>query len=356
LTIFTDKHFILQQDSFKHHALQFRQLLQEMDLQKVTDDPYAQSYLQQLILHSAYYLQIYGCMFEQAIEKNNKKLQELVVVDVGSGNGLLGIFASYCGFGKVYLNEPDPAFLKASKYLAGILQIDIQDFISTDAMELHQYSFAHQPDLVFGADVIEHIYNLDLFFNSLKVINPSMVSVFTTASNPRNLVKTGIIRRLQQKDEWYGNDGNDRTGSPSHSSYFEIRKQLILETFDGLSDHQLNLLAKQTRGLRRDDIIEAVEQWKLSGAVPPGIDHPTNTCHPVTGSWTERLMNEDEYKKIINANGFDTTIIPGFYNTHKKGLKLFPAILLNKAMTIFGLRLAPFMFLVCHSAVQEKNS
>lgn len=331
--------------AFHFQWASFRQQLCSIDTKAVTQDAYALYYLRHLINHSEYYLSIYARMFELAMERSEKPWKDCVILDIGAGNGLLGIFAGYCGCKKVYLNEPDPAFMNASKQLAALLGVEIHEFITADAAQLAKYPFIIQPDVIFGADVIEHIYDLETFVNTMSLINPFLVAVFTTAANSSNYFKTRSIERLQQRDEWQGTPPDDKTGAPSHMSYMDIRKQIIKKQFSNINDRDLHILAIATRGLIQKDIVEFVEKWLQTGKLPENKMHPTNTCHPITGSWTERLLSKHEYQKIFEANTFSLEILPGFYNTHKKGLKLIPAILLNAGIDIFGRRLAPFIFL-----------
>ncbi|MEI2747673.1 MAG: hypothetical protein V9E88_02790 [Ferruginibacter sp.] len=85
-------------------------------------------------------------------------------MDYGAGNGLLGIFARYCGFGRVALNDIDLPFLEAARKLSQALHIDMDAFIEGDISQVKDHPYAKQLNAIAGTDVIEHIYNLDDFF------------------------------------------------------------------------------------------------------------------------------------------------------------------------------------------------
>jgi hypothetical protein len=70
-----------------------------------------------------------------------------------------------------------------------------------------------------------------------------------------------------------------------------------------------------------------------------------NTCHPETGSWTERILSINDYKSTFQSCGFVLTVNSGFYNEHKKGLKKIMFQGINLLVTIFGMRFAPFIIL-----------
>jgi hypothetical protein len=97
--------------------------------------------------------------------------------------------------------------------------------------------------------------------------------------------------------------------------------------------------------LQKKDILAAIEIYHKSGMLPIEPLDKFNTCHPETGSWTERILSLKEYKTIYQSNGFALTVNSGFYNEHKKGLKktMFQGI--NLMVSIFGMRFAPFIIL-----------
>lgn len=307
-----------------------------------------------MISNSEYYLSIYAQLFALAAKRSDKPFTDSAILDIGAGNGLLGIFAAFCGCKNIYLNEPDPVFMKASKQLAAVLGVEVQDFITADATQLNAYPFVQKPDVIFGADVIEHIYDLEAFVKTMSLINPFMVAVFTTAANTSNVFKTRSIIRLQQRDEFLGSPNDDITGAPSHQTYLTIRKQIINQQFPDINDRDLKMLASATRGLVKQDILGFVDKWLQTGQLPERNMHPTNTCHPITGSWTERLLTTNEYRMIFEKNTFHLEVLPGFYNIHNKGLKFIFAKLLNGVIPIFGKQLAPFIFLSAMPHSKEK--
>ena len=78
------------------------------------------------------------------------------------------------------------------------------------------------------------------------------------------------------------------------------------------------------------------------------ISHPTNTCDPITGSWTERLLSFEEYKELYNINGFDIEIKPGLYNNHQKIIKSFLISIINfsiRTLPLWGFYISPLIIL-----------
>ena len=111
----------------------------------------------------------------------------------------------------------------------------------------------------------------------------------------------------------------------------------------------MNKLAKATRGLIKVDIEKAVEDYIKTKNLPTPPHHPKNTCDPITGSWTERLLTEKEYESIYNQAGFELKTYNGFYNQWQPGAKGFALKLANKTIALLGKQgniITPFITLV----------
>ncbi len=332
--------------NFQHQARLFSVLLEGIDLKVFQAAPYCKKYLGHLLGHRNYYLDMYVAVLEKLLMQCHKPVAEICVIDTGAGNGVLSLFASYCGFKSVLLNEIDPHFVEAARQLSHQLQIPINAYFTGDLIDCQDPIRQWQPDAIIGTDMIEHIYDPCLFFNAIRNINPKMASVFTTGSNPANPFKVFRLKQLQKKDEWEGGQPADILlfGHESHPAYFIWRKKLIREYADSLSEADTKMLALGTRGRKWTDIQPVVDTYLQNGKEPVA-DHSNNTCHPITGSWTERLLPFSFYRDIYSRNGFELKIDPGFYNVHKKGLKSMFRKALNRSARIFGIRIAPFIFL-----------
>jgi len=324
----------------------FIQLLSEIEIDTISFEPYCKKYLSYLISHKEYFLDIYSDLFEKLIAHTSVEKEKIIVVDYGAGNGLLGIFGKYCGFKKIYINDTDQKFIAAAKELSFQLKIPIDGFIHGDAKSLTSYFQTEKPDVIIGTDVIEHIYDLQEFFYILKILNPDIISFFTTASNPYNFFKVRQLKKLHVKDELYGGTPDDTLlfGESAHGAYLKMREDIIRNNFQ-LPEAQIKSLAVVTRGLVEEDIITAVLKNLETGIMPEPANHPTNTCHPLTGSWTERILTINEYTYIYNAAGFHLNLFEGFYDIHKQLGKKMINKFLNAGVKIFGKTLAPYIIL-----------
>ncbi len=332
---------------FQQEIKSFSILLSQNELSLHHSNNYCDRYLQHLIANRNYYLDIYAHVFEKVLTNSNSPKENLTIIDYGAGNGLLGIFAKYCGFGKVIINELDHVFLMSSLNLSEKLNIIIDKFIEGDISIVKKETTDLKIDAIIATDVIEHIYNLNDFFTTLQSINPEIISVFTTGSNPENYFKVKKLQRLQLKDEFEGGKPDDFAlfGFQSHKAYLEIRKDIIRGVLKNEADNVINQMASKTRGLQKKDILSAIEVYLKTGMLPNEPIDTFNTCNPETGSWTERIINLDEYKNIYQTFNFNLIVNSGFYNVHKKGLKRLSFQLLNMLVSIFGMRFAPFIIL-----------
>ncbi len=337
---------MVSNQSFFTHIHGFEKKLSQIDASQLSCSPYAKRYLQHLLQHSSYYLSIYAHVLDQALENTNVSPNHLVLLDYGAGNGLLGIFAKYAGFGKVYLCDTDPAFVTAANELAQTLQEDISGYITGELAHVVEQYPTMVFDVVVGTDVIEHIYDLEVFFAGLQKMNPGLLSVFTTASNPDNPIKTAALIKLQIKDETEGGDPADfaLAGAEKHEAFLQMRKAIIRTTFPALDENSMLKLADTTRGLYHPAIIAAVKNYIDDGQLPV-LPDGSNTCHPLTGSWTERILPISSYEKIYALAGFKLRISNGFYNADAVGTKKYLNRALNLCVKLLGRKMAPFITL-----------
>jgi 2-polyprenyl-3-methyl-5-hydroxy-6-metoxy-1,4-benzoquinol methylase len=323
----------------------FVKQLNQLNIAGLTMAPYCKTYLQHLVQHGRYYTEIYARLLSLLLNNNHLTPNKTILVDYGAGNGLLGIFAKYCGFYKVYSNDIDADCTQAAQTLANALQVPIDDYITGDTESLLNYfSCKSAPNAIAGTDVIEHIYNLPAFLTQLKKLNPQVTVVFSTGANAHNWWKKRALIQQQIQDEHEGTIAADNSlaAATNIPAFLQLRTQIINTTAPALAAAEVSLLACATRGLVQHDIENAVRQYQATGQLPAPPAHPTNTCHPITGSWSERLLTISQYQQIFKEAGFSMNCYPGFYNSFEKNSKSVAL----KWMNLFaGKKLAPFIII-----------
>jgi hypothetical protein len=332
--------------------LSFEKKLDSIDPAAISDHAYCKSYFLHLLQYKRFYLEIYTEVLELLLKHSKLPKEELVVLDYGAGNGLLGLFAKHCGFGRVFINDINEKFVKAAEQTAHLSGISINGFIGGDMQDVSTALKSTPPHAIISTDVIEHIYDLDIFFQQLQQLNPAMTTVFTTAANAANPFKVWQLKKLQFSDEHKGGAPGDYAlfGEETIAPFKITREKIITAAFPSLPAAEKELLIKHTRGLNKQHIIDAVQQYVDKRIVPSLLKHPTNTCEPLSGSWTEHLLTIDEYRSIYRNAGFKLKVYPGFYNAYSGGVKSWLMKGANLGIRIFGKRLSPFISLVGTSA------
>ncbi|MEP6627442.1 MAG: methyltransferase domain-containing protein [Ginsengibacter sp.] len=331
----------------------FSNILSKTNIAEAGIGDYQLTYLKHLFFHKNYYLRIYVQVLNEVLSKSDKAKKDIFLIDYGAGNGLLGLFAKYCGFGNVVQVDTSEGFHASQKILSEKLNIQITAHLMGDFETLKKYT-QEAPDALVGTDVIEHVYDLDAFFSTLHELNPNMTIVFTTASNDRNPWKKKRLMRVQRKDELEGYDAEN--GNESLLPFRQVRENIIKNKLPQLHQKDLDSLVTNSRGMRQDDIIKACERYSTTKIIPPLPAHPTNTCDPLSGSWTERFLSFEEYKNIFNRHGYTLSIKNGFYNQYQGGVKgtiLFFLNILGKIPGRAGNMISPYIMLT-GSGIKKK--
>lgn len=306
---------------------------------------YPAFYFQQLRQHLAYYLHIYADILDKAT-MGHESPEKLRLLDVGSGNGLLGIFAKYCGMSSVILLDIDKSFLDSSGILAKALRVPIDGFVQGEVSALRQNPEFPMIHVVVGTDMIEHVYNLDGFLKEVSLLNSSLTIAFSSAANPVNPFTVKKLRQAQIKDEIIGESApNAEDMGKSTLPFIQVRRKIIQENFPGISPNEVEKIAVVTRGLKKDDILIAARNIFEKGGYPQ-VPIGDNTCDPVTGSWTERLYPLPWYQDIFNQNGFEIEFLSGFYNQWEPGAMGIVKKMLNRLIRISGLKFSPYFIIL----------
>ena len=315
----------------------FKQKLLAVNIDNIASDILVKNYLQSVFEQQDYYIKIYCWVLENALSKTNKQIHQISFLDFGCGNGLFAIFAKHCGFGKVYGCDFNENFVAAARLLASAMNVEVDDWFVCNENDLPKKCNNLQLDIVAGTDVIEHIYNLNIFFSNIRLLNNKMITTFTTASVYENYFKRKNLYKLMHKDENIGSNILEATSKDEYAglAYFEIRKLIIQKQFPQLKQEAVLQLATATKGLRKEDIVELVNTYLQDRAIKNIQQNDHNTCDPITGNFTERVLQIKDYKLLYNQNNFVLQVKSGFYSATGNGLKSFIQKCLNKVIIIF---------------------
>ena len=328
----------------------FVKRLDTIDVSRQFMSDYCRVSLNRTLAASEYYVEIYHNSLEKCLELASLSPEEIVIVDYGGGHGLLSAYAKYLGFGRVVYVDINPEAVRMAEQVFEIIGFKPDEIITGDVSRLIEWCHISDvmPNALVSIDVIEHIYVLDDFFCALHSISPKMKMVFTTASTPYNSRVVRNLHRSMQADE---------LGTTTRKGFWQKRRDYIQSEWSDMSERELDYWADNTRGLIYDDVKRAVESQS-----PNLLCDDYNTCDPVTGSWTERILPEEDYRQILMPYGWSLDVKPGHYNVHRKGLKAIASRRNNKVIALSptnsprgfrqrrrykrALSIAPFIYLI----------
>ena len=326
-------------NQFTKFEASFIEQLSSIGIADISNEKIVTDYLQNILQHKKYFVKIYSFLLAEAVKKLNKPLQNITVLDYGTGNGLLALFAKYCGFKKVFACDYDENFIVASTRLSNTLNIYINDWSVSNEYDVKNHYQDKNIDIIVGTDVIEHIYNLDIFFSNIHALNPNIITAFTTASVYDNYFKRKKLEALMLKDE---------------VEYLEQRKKIIHNYDNSLAQNEIENLATVTRGLKESDMYTYTEEYRKTGVMNSIKINNTNTCDPYTGNFTERILTIREYNKLYEQHQFSISFISGFYDDDKNLLQNLIIKILNFFINCINNKylsrtIAPFIILVGNS-------
>ena len=310
-----------------------------LDIQNLQISDYNKEYLKKYIQNYSFYMSLYSQLLIKSLKKLNKPLAESIFVDYGGGCGMLSYLAKEVGFKSVIYNDIYEVSVNDTKTISKELAIKIDKYIHGDIDAfLHEIKATTiEPDLICSFDVLEHIYDLKNWFRSIATIKNTFSLVFMTSANAKNPYINYKLKKLQIQAEFQGMDKTiGWKASDLNSSFLEARKTIIRTKFSELKDDKIEKLSRKTRGLRKDDIEKVVKDYIKNNRIDYHIAHPTNTCDPHTGNWTENLIDLRQLKKIAQDNNFNIEITNSFYSYSKTKILNFPKQILNLILRILG--------------------
>lgn len=253
-----------------------------------------------------------------ALAHSRSAPSRLCFIDHGGGLGLIGLLAKELGVGRVVYNDIDLKFLEAAQGIARAAGAESDQYIAGDIESLVTALGDDVVDALASYDVLEHIYDLDVFLARLcgAPCRPKTLFMSSGANmfSPRYLRSVFPIQRKLER------------------SYRSRRAAIIRDRAPHLTELQVALLAKATRKLVRREVEAVVDGYLRNGqvAVPrkTGANrydpYGTNTVDPDSGWWAEHLLNPWHLTRHLMRHGYTARIRAGYFG--RKGAFLNPVI------------------------------
>ncbi len=335
---------------FEQAAMRLEKKLLSIDIEKLDVSAYSKKYFKDYQRKLKYSLQACSFILMHALHKSGKKIENTTLVDYGAGTGVLAMLAKEVGFGKVIYNDIYNISCKDAETIAKLASAEANEYVCGDIKSLKNYfEQSIQPcDIIVSRNVIEHIYNLSDFFETLASFSSKELTLFfATTANIKNPLTVWYTERIQRMLELKGMTTKWGKERDTLKPYLQIRKEILAEQFASLKANETEQLALATRGLIKADIVIYTQAYMNKGVLEKTTVQGCNTCDPNTGNWAEHLLEIEVYEDLFYKNKFDFAVINGFYNTNyaQKLLNLITPII-NYMIRITGKRavyLSPFI-------------
>ena len=275
----------------------------------------------------------------QLLYRSLKKLgirpEGVVVMDYGAGVGTLYMLASLIGC-KVVYNDLLEDWKISAALIADACSVTIDEYIVGD-IEVTLRVLATKNiacNIITSRNVIEHIYKLEDFYDSIHTQQPNAAVYSSTTANYYNPAAHLQHIRWHRKCE---------------RRYVKERAVMIRQSLPAITATDEKKLAHATRGLAGKELQQAISNFP-KGILPVPTKYYTNTCDPSNGVWAEHLLTFQQYRQAINENHYQITFQPGFWDTHYAGsVKSAMGRTFNRIINTGGskaFRLAPFIYVI----------
>lgn len=313
----------------------FTERVRNLDLSSLAISDYNKQYFSKHQASVEYSVQLALQILGLCSRYSNKPLSRLCLAEIGAGTGIICLLAKWLGFGKVIYSDTFETSCRDFTVLSASLGISCDEVIIGSIREISEH-ITFPIHCIVSRDVIEHIYKPALFLRDCRNLFPQTMSVHNTSANRYNVFRMAYFKRIHKMDELRGNPDQFKPGD-SKEAFFTLRRNYLKNRFPQLTDSVLNLLATRTRGMNYSDIDIAADAYIVNGTIPPKPAHPTNTCDPANGNWTEQLISTEDYTAMADPERY---MVKWHYAPYDQwtagGLKKWLLRVMNKCMEYAG--------------------
>jgi 2-polyprenyl-3-methyl-5-hydroxy-6-metoxy-1,4-benzoquinol methylase len=293
------------------------QKLNTLNINELDVSEYSQVYFSKHQTSLKYLLQMYTLILFHFQRKVKKPFDKIIVVDHGAGIGILSLLCKELGMNVIY-NDIYNQVVKDAEIISKTVELPLDYYHHGSIEDLANYCKKQNIfiDGIVSSEVIEHIYDIELFFKNLDLLpSKKLHFVFSTSANNKNLLRRRKLMQQQYISEHIGEqEFFGRKEKDSLRSFLKIREEIIKENTAKMSLIEIQKLAIHTRGMRKSDIIAAIKEFESSNIFPEVLNHKTNTCDPNTGNWVEHLMEPKALQKSLALKNRPSEIKSGFYS------------------------------------------
>ena len=315
---------------------ELQERLQTLNLDSIEIEPFFRSYFIKCHVDRVIFsLKTSAVLLYNGIQSTGKNHTEVVAMDYGAGLGTLYTLAKMIGLKKVIFNDLMPELENPAKAIDAALGVCMDAYIigniQTTCEALSQKRI--QCDLIFSRNVLEHIYDLENFFETIHKYQPNAISYNSTTANWKNpaahLQHIWIHKKLRKR--------------------FTQEKTLFVQSkIPNIPISKAQQLANQLLQYGGKELEVAVENFSAKNEFPKSKNNYTNLCD-INGMWAEQLLPYSAYQKF--APQYEVTFKPGFWDEENQRVIV---ALLGKILNVFtrilgntGVVTASFIYIIC---------
>ncbi len=329
-------------DQITYAQIRLYDKLVNLDINSLNISEYNQRYLGSEFTNLKGVLQLYGRLIYLCLKNSQISLQNFVLVDYGGGSGLISYLAAEMGIGTVIYNDIYDVSCTDAGRLSNTLGLTLDHIICGDVDELVSYLLRNSISInaITSYNLLEHIYDVESHFKKLGCLSDSKIRiVYASGSNIANHRTVRLLKKMQIEDEYKNKEKKwGHKERDSSQAFLDIRKNMISAYAPELSFDLVDQLARNTRGLIQRDIEKCVDEFRLLGSISYQIDHPTNTCDPYTGNWSDHLIDFKWLEQILKNEGLSVEIITGRDSLYGSLLQKTIKVLFNAMLQLLGRR------------------
>lgn len=305
-----------------------------LDVEALDIEPYFKEYFKRCHFTRQYFtLETSAKLLYDSLVLLNKPHTEVSLMDYGAGIGTLYILAKRIGVKQVIYNDYLPGFTNGAMVIDKALGIKMDVYVTGDVdvtcEVLKEKNI--ELDLVLSRNVIEHIYNLQCYFETLHRHQPKAILYNSTTANWRNPAAHIQHVLIHKKNK---------------PVMVAEKKEYILKNLKGISEADATSLATNLISIGSTDFTNFVKSY-TAGKPTPQKDY-TNICN-LDGTWCEHLIPYKQYIKF--AHNYNVQFLPGIWDVNYSSvLKRTLGKILNFATKILGkngVYTSSYFYVVC---------
>jgi 2-polyprenyl-3-methyl-5-hydroxy-6-metoxy-1,4-benzoquinol methylase len=294
----------------------------KLDIDSLPFEPFFKWYFNACHLSRPHFtLETSAKLLHDAIIITGKPHTEVIVMDYGAGLGTLYLLAKMIGVKKIIYNDLLPEFATPAMAVDKALGYQMDEYIIGDTESACQQLKAKNIicDVIVSRNVLEHIYDLKIFFAQMHAYQPQAILYGSTTANWKN-----PAAHLQHLMMHY-----------KAKPILVNKKIAIIKTImPDLNDALAKKLATQLIQHGGAEFTNAVYQYKTNNIMPAPKGDYTNVCDE-TGNWREHLLTYNQYRNL--APQYHLSFLPGFWDTHYKSIfKIYLGKTANIVTNILG--------------------